>query len=302
MTVREDKITLQPMNVVWGKRFKATVTTVADVAESLDGLYFSFNLPDTSLVAALFAVWMDIGSDPAPTVSGATMIPVVVASGATAAAIATAIAAALNGNATFALHGKASASGAVVTIKAKRPGSVATIAANTSTFTVATVQAGTGRDLGGTSGGIEVSIAGEMVDVVADQTGQQILDQILNATNVELSMTLLELTQENWEAMLGQVIGDTLMGDVSEVVGLGDSKRFKNMSQYAAELILSPVGATDLSQNLYFWKVFPMIDSINYSGQDLAQMSLTWRALRDTDKDSKINLMILGDGEQFEAA
>lgn len=297
--VREEKITLQPMNVVWGRRQDITVTTVADVAESLDGTYFTFEVPDNSLLPIKFAPWADVGADPAPVVAGAILVPYVVVSGDTAAAVATSLAAALTAHATFALHAKAVATGAAVRITAKRPGLVAIPAVGTSTFTIATTTKGVGRDLGGTSGGIEVSISGEMVDVKADQTGAQILDQILNATNVELSMTILELSPENWRTLLGEVIGDIVMGDTSEVTGLGDSKRFKNMSQYSGELVLTPVGALDLSNNLHFWRVFPMLDSINYSGEDLAQMGLTWRALRDTTKDSRINLMVNGDGEQF---
>jgi len=134
---------------------------------------------------------------------------------------------------------------------------------------------------------------------VADQTGAQILDQIVTATNVEVSFTLLELTQENFELLLGKVLGAIYTGPSSDVVGLGDSKRFKNMSLYAGELVLKPVGAVDNSRNWHFWKVSPMIDAVNYSGADLSNMSIAWKALRDKNKDASVNLCVFGDGEQL---
>lgn len=298
MTVREEKITVKPMNVVWGRRHKFQATTVADVADSLNGKYFTFEVPDADLLPIKFAPWIDTNAGVAPVVAGATLVQINSNTGDTATAIAAQIVVDLNLNATFAANAIASSVGAVVTITAKRPGAVAAAAVGTSTFTLLALQVGFGRDLGATNGGIEVSFNSDMTDVVADQLGTQILDKIITATNLEIGMTISELTKENWELLLGQVIGEVYTGGVTDVTGMGESKRFKNMSQYAGEMVLTPIGATDKLENMHFWKVYPNIDTVSFSGQDLNQMSLTWGVLRDTSKPKEINLMVYGDGEQ----
>ena len=86
----------------------STVTTVADVAGSLNDTYFLFDSPSTD-----YYVWYDVaagGTD--PLIPGRTGVHVSIASGATAAQVATATAAAVNALALF----NAGAVGALVTI------------------------------------------------------------------------------------------------------------------------------------------------------------------------------------------
>jgi hypothetical protein len=75
-----------------------SITCVADAAGSLNNKYFTIN---SALDATAFYVWMNVNSagvDPAP---GGTGIEVALATGATAAQVATAVAAAIDAQAAF---------------------------------------------------------------------------------------------------------------------------------------------------------------------------------------------------------
>ena len=119
----------------------STVTCVADVSNSLDGKYFTFksgaNLP--------FYAWINTSggsaTDPAP---GGTGITVNVTTGDTAAAVATAVASAINADAAF----NATSSGAVVTITNAVAGGADDIDEGDSGFTVAVTQQGNGAVTG----------------------------------------------------------------------------------------------------------------------------------------------------------
>lgn len=292
MSVREEVITLDPMDIVWGSREKSTIQTVADVAGDLSGTHF---LLASARDVIKYYVLLDNGSalDPAP--AGRTKITVLYADNDDADTIAGFLNTALDALIDF----NSSVSTDTVTLENSEPGKSEAVTEVDSTFTFTQILASKGRDLGGTQGGIEISPETNLVDVQADQTGEQTLDQIINASNLTFSMTLLELTKENFELLLGEVAGELFTVNSKTVVGFGESKRFKNMSQFALEMRMKPVGATDNDQNWHFWKVYPVLDSIAYSGSDLSNMSVTWRALRDITKDTKINMFIRGDGTKI---
>lgn len=293
MAVREEKIILEPMNIIWGSREKTKITCVADVASSLGGKFFKLH---TALDAVKYQVWFDVGNlSVAPALlAGYTLLEVDIAANDSAATVAAALKAKLDTLTYF----NSSQSSADVIVENNSPGKATLTSDGTAptAFTFLRQKVSKGRDLGGSQGGVEMAFEVNLVDVKADQTGEQILDQINNATNLSLSMTLTELTQENWELLLGEVIGEIITSGPDTFVGLGESKRFANMSKYAMELVLSPVNAPDKKRDHNFWKVYPQIESVNFSGSDLSNMSVTWRPIRDTKKDNKYNLFMFGDG------
>lgn len=289
MAVREEKITLKPMDMIWGSRQKDSVQAIADVGGALDGLRFNAN---SARNVNKFYFWMDVdagGNDPGP-ISGRTGVPVAISTGDSAAVVAAAIQAAADALDDF----NASVVGDLVTIEASEPGATDAIAEVDSGFTFTALTTSIGRDLGGTTtDGVEISFDVNLVDVQAAQLGEQIADQINNATNLTISSTMLELTPENWELLMGQVTGDIYNDGSQDYVAIGESKRFQNMSQYSYELMMKPVGAADNSENFHFWKVYPILENVSFSGSDLAQMPVSFRALRDTTKDTKISLGVL---------
>jgi hypothetical protein len=286
MAVREEKITLEPMDLFWGRRQKDTITFVNDTAGSEAGKYFTIGDADY--------FWLDDGivSDPTPGGAFVNSNAISYSQGDDAATIAAAAALAVDAVVGF----NAASSLAEMTYEQDEAGAVTGLVDGDTGYVITNVITGDGRDLGG-SGPVEVSFSVDATDIQATQLGTQILDQVVTATNLELSMELLELTKENWDLILGEVIGDKKTVGLDELTGLGESKRFKNMSQFSRELRLKPVGSSDDSRNLHFWKVYPIIDNVNYAGDDISKMSLTWRALRDTNKDDKVNLMVFGDGK-----
>lgn len=129
-------------------------TAVADVSDSLDGLYLQ--LSDS---AGTVAVWFDVDdsgtAEPAHGLDRAIEVTGIVTDD-TASAVATAVAAAIDGDSEF----SASANGAVVTVTHTTADDVADGAAGTSTFTTFTVDTnGVAPDGSTTAGSWEVSIA-----------------------------------------------------------------------------------------------------------------------------------------------
>jgi hypothetical protein len=115
------------------------VTPMADVAGSLNNLYFTLH----DGLNALFYVWLNVngaGVDPAP---GGTGIAVAVATGASAATIAAAIAAAVLATAGF--YAVVNPAG-VVQISNTVGGASTDVAAGTSGFTITKLQKGHADD------------------------------------------------------------------------------------------------------------------------------------------------------------
>lgn len=285
MAVREEKITLEPMDIFWGRRQRDSIQFIDDVAGAEAGKYFTIGDSDY--------FWLDDGvaADPAP-VGFANGHAIPLTDNDSASVLGAAAVTAIDAVDGFNAKNEAG----LVTYEQDSPGAVTGLVDGDTGYTIASLSVGDGRDLGG-SGPIEVSFSVDTTDIQASQLGTQILDQVVTATNLELSFELLELTKENWELMLSEVIGGKETVGADEVLGLGDSKRFKNMSQFSRELRLKPVGSSDDARNLHFWKVYPIIESVNYAGDDISKMSLSWRALRDANKSNEISLMIFGDGK-----
>lgn len=113
------------------------VTTVADVAGSLNNLYFFISSPSTD-----YYVWFNVGGAGVdPNISGRTGIPVAFAPNATANQVATAVAAAIDATISF----TAPPPGAnIITVTNAVNGYAPAATAQTSTFTVSVATPGSG--------------------------------------------------------------------------------------------------------------------------------------------------------------
>jgi hypothetical protein len=157
------------------------VTTVADVAGSLNDTYFLLDTTTTD-----YYVWYDVsagGTD--PLIAGRTGIAVAISTGDTAAAVATATAAAVGAvSAKF----TAGAVGAVVTITDKQTGDVpdTTDGAVPTGFSFATTTQGAQATMAYTQ---EIGvIAGDLV--VIEQDGSQVENRMLEVVQVVDTQTL----------------------------------------------------------------------------------------------------------------
>jgi hypothetical protein len=299
MSVTESNIKLEPCDVFFGLRQKDTLTFVADSSGSLDATYIDFETVTFAGVTTQYRAWFDVddGSTP-PAAGGRTLVEVDIATDDSAATVAAAWQSAVD---TAVAGASFTVSGAVVTVENNAMASVTAPVdgASPTGVTVANVFTGEKQDLGGTDGAVEFSPSFDFVDVVADQIGTTMLDKIQSGNNLEVSMSLLEVTSDRWSQIVGNIAGDEMTpSGGTKLVGAGESKRFVNMKQYARELLLKPSGSTDDLRNVTIWKAFPNMDSVNFSGNDLQVMEVTFSAFRDSTKESEINVFAFGDSHQ----
>lgn len=291
MAVNASNIILEPCDVYIGRREKTTVLCVADSSGSLNNLYFTLGTAGNA--TATHYVWLNVnsaGTDPAPT--GLTGIEVAVATDASAATVAAAVQAAVEAIDGF----NTKVSSATVTIENAEIGLGMADDAGSTGFTITQVVEGSKSDLGGTSGGITLSPEVSKVEVKADQTGEQLLDEINNGVNATIAMSLSEVTADKWSTIVGQITGDeTTPASGTKVVGFGESKRFTNLTSYSFELVLKPSNSSDDLRNITFWKTTCTPSSVNFSGSDLQVMEVEFKAYRDTTRNTAVNLMAFGD-------
>jgi len=291
---------LSAADVSWGRRERTCVETVADTAGDLGGTYFVINGFTSAGVDKPYYVWFDSGADTDPAPAGRTAIEVTYTANDTEVTIATLIAAAMELEADF--RGKVSVSdtGAVL-IDSEFIGQV-TVAADVDTnFTFTQVTSGLGGDLGKTSGGVEVSMETNSVQITADQTGAIVLDEVITGQTVEVTVSLLEMTAARWETVVGSVTGDVFTpSGGTQLVGFGDSRLYQSLLDLGGELVLHPTrkDVTDKSFDVTLFKSAPKPSSINFSGEDPQVMEVTFTALIDSEVKSAINLMAFGDTSQ----
>ncbi len=148
---------------------------------------------------------------------------------------------------------------------------------------------------------ISLNFSTETVVITADQFGNQTLGERLVAFNASVTMTLQELSQTNWEKLVGDVAGGKhtpSAGGSTQVVGVGEEKLFKALESFASSLVLKPSNATDNLRNITLHKCYPKIGAISYSGTEISTMEVEFVAVRTTAVDSKVNIMTFGDNTQ----
>ena len=292
MAVTATNFNVEPCNVFMGLREKSTITCLADVADSLDGLYFQ--LATAGNAAVTHHVWFNtlggVAVDPAP---GTIAIEVAITTGDSATAVALAVKTAIAAVSGF----NAISSGAVLTVENNVIGTAAAAVDGNSLFTFARVAIGEEVDLGGTIGGVTVSPEVNTVAINADQHGAQLLGEISTGNNVTLAMSLAEVTAAKWALIVGDFFGGT-ESLTSDLVGFGESKQFTNIASYAKELVLRPVNQANNLRDINFWKAYPVPSSINFSGEDIQVMELEVRCIRDESRPASVRLFAFGDGEQ----
>ena len=84
---------------------------------------------------------------------------------------------------------------------------------------------------------------------------------------------------------------------VSAVTGWGTSKRFESQLADAKKLVLHPVknAATNLTEDLAFWKAYPMLESITRSGENPTLFSVPFKIFKDSSRADAVNMFVLGE-------
>lgn len=303
MAISTQNIKIEPCKVLFGEDVmqRELITCVADVAGSLNNKYYLFYTP----AGAKHYVWLNVnsaGTDPA--VSGGTAHEVAVATAATAAVVAAAIAAVVGAVAGF----DATSDGAVVTVDHTTAGQAmpATDGAAPTAFSFEVYRYGdVEEDLGATDGELEVSLESNDVEVTSHQTGSEILDHINTGSNVGISVTIKETSVSQFrKVFLGR--GDMTMPKgtgvtpAALVMGWGTQRQFKNLKARSRKLRLHPIALPDAnkSRDLTFWKAFPDMESLTFSGEDLFMIPVPFKIYNDESKNPKLSKLVYGDSSQ----
>lgn len=83
----------------------------------------------------------------------------------------------------------------------------------------------------------------------------------------------------------------------SAVAGWGSAKDFTNVSTYTKKLKLHPVSlaSSDTTRDLTFWKAYPLLSTLTYSGENPLMAEVTFRIIPDCDRNDKYRLFAYGD-------
>lgn len=295
-------IKIEPVVVNWGESVMQvqTITCVADVASSLNSKYFVFY---DSTGAKNYA-WFDVnsaGTD--PTLAGATAHEINLGVGDSASAVATAAATVLTAVTGF----DCTAVSNVLTLTATVAGRAKPAhdgAAPSGFDFVVDVYGDTAADVGYTDGSIEMSFEQNLVDIVANQTGSEILSHINTGNNLSVTVTFKETSYNQLRKIFGDM-SDALVPDgtgasSTEVFGFGTSRQFKQTYGRAKKLVFHPkvLASNDYSRDWCFWKAIAMPESIAFSGEEIMNIPVAFMVYIDTTKAPQVSKFAYGDHTQ----
>lgn len=301
MSSSVQNIKIEPANAYWQIEEQSQVTCVADVSSSLANKWFKIGAGNNA--AYTHYVWLNLGSGTDPSPSGLTEIEVTAAPNASASTIATAIAAAVDAISGF----NATASGAVITIDRTVMGVSAGVEDGTAAtgFTFVQCQQGGNLDLGLLDGDIEVAFEEKLFEVTAHQTGVTVLADLRQGVSATVSLVLKESDTEKLNELFAKAAGGShtpVAG--TELFGWGTSKQGSNTIIQARRLVLHPVRllAADLSEDLCFWKAYPLPESLTFSGENPKIASVSFKTYLDDSKPEEVKLFAFGDWSQLAPA
>lgn len=291
---------LEAAEVYFGASACRSWQFAADVGGATHGETLDLNIINEEGVEVLGYVYMSDGAtvDPAP--AGKTLVAeIVYADGSDGPTRAAALVTALDGLATPILgYYKLQATGSdTVLIDNAYPGAITAEAqGGASAVTEAELRAGFGGLLGPTKSALGVATETTLFNITSNQTGELILDQVIQGTNITVSADFLDFSQTNKEILIGNGVGNIIDDGGTNIVGIGESKLFQNVSDIGGRLILHPIrlNRTDRSADLVVWNTLAQLEEIPYDGTDTQAVSVTFTANLDQGKDDRVNLGVFG--------
>ena len=290
-TTQRTEQVLEAMDWYFGARQCRSTTFQDDTAGDQEDLYFTLNSIDENYAEQKFYVWLDAGTGTDPMVAGATGIQVSYTSGDDAATIAAAFKTAVEAAGDF----RVELDGGTAEVENLFLGEVtAEDYTNAGGITSTVNKDGFGGKLGAIAqGGGSVSTEQSLEDILSDQTGDIILDQIIKGASVSCDLTLQEMNADRWASLIGEGYGDT----EGQSVGYGTSKLYKSSFDFAAMLVGHPIRLplSNRSADIVIWKTTPSMNSISYSGSEVQAAEFSFVALKDSTKPSTVDLFARGD-------
>lgn len=296
-------IVIEPVDIQWGSQHRVAFFTIADIAGFLGGKYLKFSTPTQKGY-----IWLNTGAsvDPAP-VGYTEIAEVAILTGDSAAVVATKIAAAVNlVDVANKLHAKSLDN--CLLIEAKEMGApleAATV--GTTTFTLTLQKLGSLLSMGYTDGNTEISTELGLFDVMAHQTGSELLGQLVTGSTVgPISIVLKETIAAKLKEFI-EVYGEaytpvagTGPTEVSGWGALAGSKQFSNIATLGRKLVLHPTknDASDLTGDLSFWNSFPNLTQIMISGEENRSLTVDFSIFLDESRVNGVSKFVYGDHTQ----
>lgn len=305
-----ENIKVEAMKVFYGSNTAQVekITVKAGISKlSLGGKYFA--LYSRSLAGAITkrVFWFDAtGSDTAPVVPGATLYEVdisalsVVTAADIAAQIETAIDLVTGVYTSVAASNVVTVTHTVVGYVPSAEDAKAPLLISNLGLEIVT-QGDSEDELGCIEGDIEVAFEESFIDVTCHAEGITPVAQLKNGvSSVEITLNLQETSLAQLKKMFVKTGGSFVPDGGSEVFGMGTFKNFENMFKYASKLRLHPVRLLDgdLSNDYTFHKAIPNLTGINFSGENVFALPLTFKVYPAPGINSRVNYFSIGDGSQ----
>lgn len=246
-----------------------------------------------------FYVWFDDGaaSDPAP---GGTGIGVTITGSETAVEIADKVATALEAEASF--NAKALTDKAKVIIEVKGLGAVnSAFADNDAGVTLTVLREGSLIELGFLDGDVELTLDEQVFDITSHQTGTQVIGSLRTGVTVgPITMQLKETTAAKLKEFLESSAATEYEVDVAKTVttigSLSGSKQFSNTFDDAKTLVLHPTkkADNDLDEDFCFWKAYPNLSSLTFSGESNRLLAIDFNIFLDERRINEANQVVIG--------
>jgi hypothetical protein len=298
ITSSVENVIVGPVDLFFGNQHLVCVETLE--GNGLEGLHF--------LVSSLtddYYVWFDDGVAADPAVAGRAGIAVVIDKTETPAQMAVKIADAINAG-TFGIHAKAQTGKGAVLVEVKGLGApMAAFGAGDSLFTLEVVKAGSNLPIGLLDGNVELGISGQYFDVVAHQTGPEVRDRILLATEVgPITVTMKETFITKLKEIM-EFIGQTFTPDggteeVTAIGALAGSKQFQNMNKFGKSLVMHPTSRelSDRTEDYFFPLSTPNLNNLTFSGEEDRKAEVEFSVYLDEIRVNQASKLIVGDWQQ----
>lgn len=299
VTTQVSNVTIEPVDAVFGSQHLVCFDSVAGTGLDAASLHVSSLDED-------YYIWYNTGASVDPAPSGRTeLVEVAVLAGDSAEQVAQKTVAAVNALVGADFHAVQLASGDQFLLEVKGMGEVNSAWADVdTTMTLTVVKAGSKLALGYLDGNVEFGLAENLFDIIAHQTGSEIIGKIRTGSELgPITLTLKETVAAKLKEFL-EIPGQAYTpGGGTEVSGLGalaGSKQFSNAFADTKMLVLHPTknAEDNLAGDFCFWAAYPNISNLLISGEEDRKIELEVSIFLDERRVNEVSKLVYGDWQQ----
>lgn len=294
-----NNIRIEPVDIFWKMQEQWCLDFSGVTASGLGGQYVKLYKPD----GTGYYAWFDENNtdvDPAP--ASLTEIEVNYGASAASTAIAAAFQTAVDAVVGFKAEVSSSNSNHVI-VTCIDLGDATDFDEGTATSVVLN-QLSEGRDfyLGLLSGDVENGFEEQLKEIMAHQSGSTALADLRVGVKAEITTVLQEVPVSTFKELFAKTGGGSFTPSGGTIIhGWGTSRQGDNTLIQAGKLVLHPVrlSSSDYSEDLCFWRAYPMPESLVFSGENPKTLSVKWKIYKDENIDSNICYFGQGDWTQL---